>query len=149
MRPGRLGIALAVAAAVVVSGCGDNRLDSGELHDKANEACNKAHQQLLKIPDPTTDAEVQPFLTNSATVMSQLSVGLKALNPPSDVQESWNLAVGLVGEQSAALQKASRQLQQGGDPIVVLRSVADQATQSAERERAAWDALGIEACANR
>ena len=81
--------------------------------------------------------------------MSQLSVALKSLKPPSDVQDSWNLAVGLVAEQAASLQKASRQLQQGGDPVVVIRSVADQATQSSERERASWDALGIDACANR
>ncbi len=145
----RLGLILVVVSAVLLGGCGDNRLDSGELHDKATEACNKAHQQLVKIPDPQGDAEVQPFLTNSATVMSQLSVALKSLKPPSDVQDSWNLAVGLVGEQASSLQKASRQLQQGGDPVVVIRSAADQATQSSERERAAWDALGIEACANR
>ena len=140
---------LAAAAAVAVTGCGSNRLDSGELHDKATEACNKAHQQLVKIPDPQSAAEVQPFLTNSATVMSQLSVALKGLKPPSDVQEPWNLAVGLVNEQASGLRRGSRQLQQGGDPVVVLRTVADQATQSSERERAAWNGLGIEACANR
>jgi len=145
----RLGLALAAAAAVAVAGCGSSRLDSGELHDKATEACNKAHQQLVKIPDPKSATEVQPFLTNSATVMSQLSVALKGLQPPSDVQESWNLAVGLVNDQAAGLQRGSKQLQQGGDPVVVLRTVADQATQSSERERAAWNGLGIEACANR
>ncbi len=145
----RLVIALAVTGAVAASGCGSSRLDSGELHDKATEACTKAHQQLIKIPDPRADTEVQAFLTNSATVMGQLSAALKGLEPPSDVQQSWNLAVDLVGQQAASLQKGSRQLQQGGDPVVVLRNVADQATQSSQRERASWDALGIEACANR
>ena len=149
MMPARLGIALAMAAALALSGCGDNRLDSGELHDKATEACSKAHQQLLKIPDPVNDSQVQPFLTSSAAIMGQLSAALKGLQPPSDVQDSWNLAVALVNDQAAGLQKASRQLQQGGDPVVVLRNVADQTTQSSERERASWDALGIEACANR
>jgi len=144
-----LRLAIPLAAVVVLVGCGDNRLDSGELHDKATEACNKAHQQLLKIPDPQGDAEVQPFLTNSATVISQLSVALKSLQPPSDAQESWNLVVNLVGKQAAGLKKAANQLQNGGDPVVVLRNVADQATQSAQRERASWSALGIEACANR
>ena len=142
-------ITLAAAAAVAVTGCGSNRLDSGELHDKATEACNKAHQQLVKIPDPKSATEVQPFLTNSSTAMSQLSAGLKALKPPSDAQEPWNLAVGLVNDQAAGLRRGSKQLQQGGDPVVVLRTVADQATQSSERERAAWNGLGIEACANR
>jgi hypothetical protein len=145
----RLGVALALTFALVASGCGDNRLDSGELHDKATEACNKAHQQLVKIPDPKSATEVQPFLTNSSTVMSQLSAALKGLKPPSDAQEPWNLAVGLVNDQAAGLRRGSKQLQQGGDPVVVLRTVADQATQSSERERAAWNGLGIEACANR
>jgi len=145
----RLAIALAVTCAVAASGCGSSRLDSGELHDKATEACTKAHQQLVKIPDPQADTDVQAFVTNSATVMAQLSNALKSLEPPSDAQQSWNLVVGLVGEQAASLQKGARQLQQGGDPVVVLRNVADQSTQSSQRERASWDALGIEACANR
>jgi len=138
-----------VTLALVGTGCGDNRLDSGELHDKVTAACEKAHKLLLALPSPQSTEQVAPFLTQAATATNQLTVSLKALKPPADSQSSYNLAVQLVGNQAQTFNKAVRQLSKGSDPVIVMRNVAEQSTQSSERERVAWQGLGIEACANR
>ena len=71
------------------------------------------------------------------------------MRPPSSAQASFTLASEFVRNESNVYRVGVKQLGTGGDPVVVLRSVADQIAASAPREQAAWDGLSIDACANR
>lgn len=145
-------IALGIAAIMLATagmGCGSNTLDSGELHDKVSGACDVAHKALALVADPSGADQVRPFLNQSSAISNQMTRSLKSLKPPSDSKASYDLAVQLVGEQAAILSKGAKNLTLGGDPVIVMRSVADQTTEIAQRERVTWESLGIDACASR
>ena len=140
---------LAAAALVVVVGCGDGRLDSGELHDRVKGACDKAHKALDKIPDPTDDRTTKLFVSQAAQATSVLYRELAGLQPPKDAQQGYSFAVGLVRQQADLLNGAKRKLASGGDAVVVLRSLADDSAEVSSREPTAWEIVGVESCANR
>ena len=139
----------AAAALVAVVGCGDGRLDSGELHDRVKGACDKDQKSLEKIPDPTDDRTTKVFISQAALATTTLYRELAGLKPPKDAQQGYAFAVGLVRQQANLLKDASSKLASGGDEVVVLRNVADQTTQIHSREQTAWEIVGVPSCASR
>ena len=145
----RFAAIVAAIGLICASGCGDGRLDSGELHDKVKAACAQAHKALLKLPSPTDQATSTAFVTGADRATGLLLKQLRLLKPPSDTQQQYQLAVGLVAKQEAALAKASTQMQGSGDPVIVIRQLADANVAINEREQTAWQALGVPECSSR
>ncbi len=144
-----LAASLAAIGLFCASGCGDGRLDSGELHDKVKAACAQAHKALLKLPNPTDQATATAFVTRADKTTALLVKQLKVLKPPADAQQQYDLAVGLVAKQQRAFSKAAAQMAGSGDPVIVIRQLADANVALNEREQAAWQVLGVAECASR
>jgi hypothetical protein len=145
----RLAALVAASVAIAVAGCGDSRLDSGELHDQASAACAKASKELALLAQPAESNAIPGFLKAAAASTGQLSRVLSALKPPSDSQAAFGLAVRTVHDQYILFSTASSQVSTGGDPVVIMRSLAQQVPPIADKEKNAWQGLGIQACADR
>ena len=141
--------ACALTAALFAAGCGDSRLDSGELHDKVSAACAQAHKELAALPDPTDQATAERFASGGSKATKLLIKNLSGLKPPTELEQSYSSAVGLVRQQGRAIDSASRKLSRGGDAVVVIRQLSDESVEVASQEHAAWQALGVPACADR
>lgn len=136
-------------AAALAAGCGDARLDSGELHDKVSAACAQAHKELAALPDPTDQVTATRFAGGASKATKLLIKTLSGLKPPADLDRSYGTAVGLVRQQGAAVDAAARKLSSGGDAVVVIRELSDASVEIASQEHAAWQAVGVPACADR
>ena len=141
--------ACALTAALFAAGCGDSRLDSGELHDKVSAACAQAHKELAALPAPTDQATAERFAVGASKATMLLVRSLSGLKPPTEFEQSYSFAVGLVRQQGRAIDSASRKLSRGGDAVVVIRQLSDESVEVASQEHAAWQALGVPACADR
>lgn len=142
-------LVVAVAAVLAVAGCGDGRLDSGELHDRVKGACEKASKALALAPDPTDDRTTKLFVGQAARATDTLYRELAGLKPPKDAQEGYAFALGLVRDQARLFGSASRSLTAGGDPVIVLRRLSDRSLELSTKERTAWQIVGVEECAER
>lgn len=142
-------IAFIAAAGLALAGCGDDRLDAGDLRDKANAACNKAHVALEKIKDPKSAGQVPAFINQATAATVALLADIKKLKPPKDLQQEYSLAVAVLGDQAQAMQDANKRIKTGADPVVELRSLAQANQELVGRERIAWEGLGVSDCLNR
>ena len=145
----RFAATLAAIGLIGATGCGDGRLDSGELHDKVKAACAQAHKALLKLPSPTDQATSTAFVTGADRATELLLKQLRLLKPPADAQQQYELAVGLVAKQQRALAKSAKQMVGSGDPVIVIRQLADTNVALHEREQTAWQVLGVPECSSR
>ena len=141
--------ACALTVGLVVAGCGDSRLDSGELHDKVAAACAQAHRELSALADPTDQVTARKFAVGASKSTGLLIKSLSALKPPAEVERSYSSAVGLVRQQGKAIDSAAHKLAQGGDAVVVIRELSDASIGIASQEHEAWQAVGVPACADR
>lgn len=136
-------------AAIAIGGCGDGRLDSGELHDKVEAACAKASKSLELVPEPTDDRTAKLFVARASRATTILYRELAGLKPPKDAQEGYSFAVGLVRDQARAFSQAESKLAAGGDSVLVIRKLANTSLEISAKEKTSWQIVGVESCASR
>jgi hypothetical protein len=140
-RPAAAGLLLALALA----GCGSSVLTTGQMRTQATRICSVATRQTNAIPTPTDPSGGERFLNRGIAALDREVTRLSALR----TTDAFGRAVDGSAGELAALRFALDDLRAGDDPVVTIKALAQRLAPLELRTHAAWDALGIAACASR
>jgi hypothetical protein len=141
IRPAAAGLLLALALA----GCGSSVLTTGQMRTQATRICNVATRQTNAIRTPTEPSGGEQFLNRGIAALDREVTRLRALR----TTDAFGRAVDGNAGELAALRFALDDLRAGDDPVVTIKALEQRLAPLQLRTDAAWDALGIAACASR
>jgi hypothetical protein len=143
-----VGVALA-ASTLLAAGCGSDSLSTTDLATRAAAACTTASKLADAIASPASPAGGAAFLRQGVGALRPELAKLRALTPPDNVRSVYGTAINALSAKVTALDRAARDLQAGGDPVIGIRSLQQTLSPLEQQEDQAWRALGIDACVNR
>jgi hypothetical protein len=138
----------ALVLALAAAGCGGSgNTSAGQLRDAAGHACAAATQRLNAIPTPQVPSQGASFLRQGIAALQPELSTFSALHPGSDQRAQFRAARGATEDELKVLQSSLKGVKAGNDPIVVIKTLQAQLAPLEKRAKAAWQALGIPACA--
>ncbi len=138
-----------LAAAVMLSACGNSALSAAALRSQAGQICAGASRRVDDIPPPASPAAAEPFLRRGLAVLGPELSALRGLNPDREQTKGLRAVLKAFGRQLAALRLAQRQLRRGEDPVTTLRTLERRLDPLRSVENSRWQALEIPACLSR
>lgn len=143
------GLAVVVGAAALIAGCGggSDSPSADEFRERADAICADANREIDELTEPTsadTD-EVLPFLTSGLTIQQSQIDELRDLEPPSDLEGTWNEAIDLLEQRQALIQEAADRIAAGESAAQVLGDDAEIERLQEESRQKARD-LGLTVC---
>jgi outer membrane murein-binding lipoprotein Lpp len=145
----RLAAGAVVVLGTLFAGCGSSPLTTSELHNDATRVCRLANRQIDQIATPTSPAGTLAFLRRGIAALTPELAGLRSLHPSSDVADVYTAAVKSLGQQLAYLTDAMRDLKNGEDPVIALKTLQQELAPVVTQANGGWDALQIPACLSR
>lgn len=139
--------ALGLAAALALGGCGSSALSASQLRSSATAICELARQRTNRIPDPSAPSGGKQFLARGIAALEPELAALRRLVPPADLAAELKLALSASADELGALQTTVAGLVRGGDPVVALGTLQRRLSPLETHGNAAWQGLGITACA--
>jgi hypothetical protein len=138
-------VAAGLALALGLAGCGSSVLTTAQMRTQATRICSVATRRTNAIPTPTDPSGGEQFLNRGVAALDRELIHLRALR----TADAFERAVDLTTGELAALRFAVKGLQAGDDPVVTINVLQQQIEPLELRADAAWNALGIPACASR
>jgi hypothetical protein len=137
------GVALVVAMALLVAGCGGTKtLSHSALITKANAACQQANSAVSKLGAPTASlSALTGYATKVLPISQQLVTKLAALKPASGDQSSLNSLV-------SALKNGNRGLKMMSTATTTAQTTAANQIIIAQSVPKAATTLGATTCAS-
>jgi hypothetical protein len=139
----------ALAAAVLLTGCGSDRLSDAALRSKATVLCASAGRQASRIQTPSAPADGERFLRRGIAILSPELAALRKLKPPSDLQDVYEDALSSFSQKLELLRKTDQQLRSDGNPVTAMTALQQHLAPIELAEDGAWRALDVPACLNR
>jgi hypothetical protein len=138
-----------VGAAALIAGCGggSDSPSADEFRERADAICADANREIDGLTEPAsadTD-EVLPFLTSGLTIQQSQIDELRDLEPPSDLEGTWNEAIDLLEQRQALIQEAADRIAAGESAAEVLGDDAEIERLQEESRQKARD-LGLTVC---
>jgi len=136
---------VALAAGVILAGCGGGELSEQELREQANQACREYAERVEGFETPESPNDLSGALDEAEPAIDDLRSDLDDLQPPAELEERYSRVV--------------QGVEDAGDRLGELREAAEAedterlsqlVTQAAEAQRSADQAaqeLGLDACA--
>ncbi len=144
------GLAAVCVVAWVVAGCGGSvELSDRQLRATATRACTLASRQADRIPQPSKPSGGAAFVARGIAVLEPEYRRLKALHPPSDLAQVYDISLTAFRGKLAAMKAAVRHLHHGLDPVIAMKTLESQLAPLETSENGAWQALQVPACLNR
>jgi hypothetical protein len=138
--------ALVLATLVAASGCGgDDRLSQDEFRQQANAICAKYDTRIKALGSPTSPAEIPDFVRQGVPLLRQGIAELRALKPPSEVQDDYDRMLDETAKAIPAAQSLAEAAEKG-DAAAVQDAIAAAQTANEASDRLATD-LGLDSCA--
>jgi hypothetical protein len=137
-----------VGAAALIAGCGggSDSLSADEFRERADAICADADRELDPLePASNSSEDFVTFLTSGLQIQQSQIDRLKDLDPPSDLEGTWNEAIDLLEQRQAALQEATDKIAAGESPQAVLGDDAELDRLRDEANQKA-DELGLTVC---
>ncbi len=148
MTPGGRAAGVVATVALAVSGCGSSSLSGAQLRSDALRACISAAQRLNRIPAPRTPSGAEAFLRRGVSALEPELSALKRLSPTTDLAGAYTRATTATRREVDALGSTIKGLRAGNDPVVAIKTLQTDLRPLERRARAAWQALGVPACAD-
>jgi hypothetical protein len=145
----RSAAALAAALVLAVTGCGSTVLSSPQLRADASRICTVTRRGTDRIPVPTKPAGGASFLRRGDTSLKAELTALRRLQPPKAAAAEYRAAIDAIARELQILQEALTNVQHGGDPLQIFRSVSGRLRPLEVRANGVWTALQIPACVER
>jgi hypothetical protein len=149
-QAGLIGVlAAGLTAALSAAGCGTSTLSAGQLRNYATKTCNLARRRTDQIPTPSTPSGGISFLSRGIAALAPQQATLEALRPPADLAGEYRTALEASRMQLAALRVTLTELKAGNDPVDAIKSLQSKLSPLEAKGDAAWQSVGIPACADR
>jgi hypothetical protein len=139
---------VAIGATAFIAGCGggSDSLSADDFRSQADAVCADSEREIDALTDPTSNDQVLAYLRAALPVQQAQLDRLRELDPPEELQDDFDSAVGLLEQQIDAADAAADRIEAGEDPEAVLteagpniESLGDQADERAQ-------ALGLTVC---
>jgi hypothetical protein len=138
-------VLIGLVAALALTGCGGSSVTASQLRARATRVCNAAARRLNSIPTPGTPSQGEEFVSRGVSALSRELSGLRAVHGPSSFRDG----LAAKAAELALLRSTVKGLRTGNDPVVAIKTLEQQLEPVEARAAAAWQGLGIPACANR
>jgi hypothetical protein len=113
---------------------------------RGDAICEAADRALSGIPQPTTAAEIEPYLTRSLAAIDPALARLRALKPPPALRAGHLRYVQLQAQQRAALRGLVARIRAGADPVSAFRDAVAGINRRAALINAEARDLGFTVC---
>lgn len=137
-----------VGAAALIAGCGggSDSLSAEEFREQADAICADANRELDGLTEPAgfDSEQVLPFLTSGLQIQEEQLDRLRGIDPPSELEDTWNEAIDLLEQRQAALQEAADKIAAGESAQAVLND--DELDRLREEANQKADDLGLTVC---
>jgi hypothetical protein len=144
-HPATAPVLIGLLAALALTGCGGSSVTASQLRARATRVCNAAGRRLNAIPTPGTPSQGEEFVSRGVSALSRELSGLRAIRGPSSFRDGLAAKVA----ELALLRSTVKGLRAGNDPVVAIKTLQQQLEPVEARAAAAWQGLGIPACADR
>jgi hypothetical protein len=137
-----------VGAAALIAGCGggSDSPSADEFRERADAICADANRELDPLePASNSSEDVVTFLTSGLQIQQSQIDRLKDLDPPSDLEGTWNEAIDLLEQRQALIQEAADRIAAGESAAEVLGDDAEIERLQEESRQKARD-LGLTVC---
>ena len=150
---GRIPLATAVLvvalAALLVSGCGSSgALSVQQLRRRATQICDNGRRRTDQIALPTAPTQGTRFIIQGIAALDPPLTRLRRLGAPVEMAGDYRNAIGAFTSELTALRSTLDGLHAGNDPVVAIKTLAQQLAPAEARAAGAWRALGVPACAS-
>ena len=138
----------AIGAAALIAGCGGGSDSSSadDFRQEADEICADANSRLDTLTEPTSGAAVLPFLQEGLTIQAEELERIRALDPPDDLQASFDEATDLLQQRQEAIQQAADRIEAGENPEAVIQEASPEIARLRDEARAKANELDLTVC---
>ena len=142
-------VALPLALAPALAGCGDDSLSAAQLHAQASAICARTAAATDRIAVPSTPSQGGRFLQQGLAHLRPAVAQLRALKAPEELRERYDRAVQLAGQEIALIARHERAIAGGDDVIDAYRQLDGTLQPLTMQENAYWRGLEVPACVRR
>jgi hypothetical protein len=148
--PRSAGLAAVVAtAAIAIAGCGgggDGELTAEEYRNAADDICRQFEERTDALEEPTSEEGVVAFLEAGLAINREQLAELRDLEPPDDLAEAHDAAMGFLDEQLTGIQEASDRIKDGESPAEVIADLSPRIDEAQEKADERARELGLTVC---
>lgn len=150
-RSSRLaGLAVLMAgAAIAIAGCGSGgggALSADEYRDAADKICRDFEAQTDALSEPTSEESVVEFLEAGLDINREQLSELRDLEPPDDLADAHDEAMGFLDEQLSGIQEATDRIKGGENAAVVIEDLTPEIDAAQEKADEKAQELGLTDC---
>lgn len=140
----------ALGVVLVLTGCGGStELSDKQLRARATRACSAANRLAGRVRTPDAPVGGAAFLDRGIAAMEPEYRQLKALHPPKDLAQVYDITLTALSGELTAMKSAVRHLKHGGDPVIAIKTLQQQLRPLQSSQDGAWQALEVRACLTR
>ncbi|MGD9572764.1 MAG: hypothetical protein AB7V62_12810 [Thermoleophilia bacterium] len=138
----------AIGATAIIAGCGggSDTLSAEEFRSQADAICADANREIEALAEPTSPDGYVAYIRSALPIQQGQLDKLKALEPPEDLQASFDTGVTAIEQQITAIQGAADRIEAGEDAQTVIAEVDPQIDALNEQSDAAAQSLGLTVC---
>lgn len=147
----RAALSLALAAALLVAGCGgDARLSRAKFVQRANAICDKYEQKVTRAMagiNPGDQSQLARAIDKALPVIREGNEELRALRPPRELQQRFDRWLRIADDEVAAAGQLRDALKKN-EPRAVQSAFQKLRSSDADQDEVARKGLGLSRCAS-
>jgi hypothetical protein len=138
----------AIGAVAFIAGCGggSDSLSAEEFRTQADAVCADTDRQIDELTEPTSGDQVLAFLRAGLPIQEAQLAKLRELEPPEELKADFDSAMGLLEQQTTAIDAAADRIEGGEDAEAVLTEVNDQISGLGDQADEKAQTLGLTVC---
>jgi hypothetical protein len=139
-----------VATLLVAAGCGGgggDRLSEAELREQGNAICAKYQEQIDALETPSAVEDIPGYVEEAAPIVEREIDELKELDPPEDVQETFDEMIAEAEKTLVAGRELSEAAEQNDEAAI--EQALDEGNVASDRANDRAQSLGLTECVDR
>lgn len=159
IRRRSIAAALAAASLLVAAGCGGSSsssdtpatqttaaLSADAFRQQADAICKDIDAKIEALGEPSSEADLLPFIDKGLALQTEQITRLKALTPPAELKTGFDQALALLQQQSDIITQAKTRISGGESALTVIGSLSPQLDPLEEQAKQKAAELGLVEC---
>lgn len=158
IRRRSIAAALAAASILVAAGCGGSKtsdkpatqttaaLTADQFRQQADAVCADIDVKVEALGEPSSEADIVPFLEKGLAVQNEQLTRLRALTPPSELKAAYDVALGLLQQQTDTITQAKDRIAGGEAAATVLAELSPKLDDLETQAKQKAAELGLTKC---
>lgn len=158
IRRRSIAAALAAASILVAAGCGGSKtsdkpatqttaaLTADQFRQQADAVCADIDVKVEALGEPSSEADIVPFLEKGLAVQAEQLTRLRALTPPAELKAAYDVALGLLQQQTDTITQAKDRIAGGEAATTVLAELSPKLDDLETQAKQKAAELGLTKC---